>query len=521
MSIRTVSNPHALRNFPFPSAAALPGFESTLPQLRTFDRCLMNTSADDVHVAMHDVSGAAAPAGIPFDTSNVWVQKDQWPSFDNWEYTVIFHQNLQGPQLEGFREFLGLVEKTGLVAQLYKSPANEKQFILKLRAAQSWYDERATKLHYLYELKPILCEVPEEAQDLVAKKLQREDKEPTHRPIIKRMYEPFDVDEKENFMFEGYHNMYTSFRGAMIEYFLRERRVDGGCEMAKFVQRNVVSNFFPNHEPDRVTWFQSNWMLSMPWKDAPIDEIRNYFGEKIAFYFAWLSHFTNWLIAPGILGLCIAFFLVSRKIEEVNRSIVGPIFGVLLMVYMTCYLEFWKRRSASLAFRWGVTDFNKKEPDRPEYEATELDFNFFTQETVMYYPKKDRLKKQLVGVPAVLFTIAAACTVMVIILMWKYVQFWLGPDQQKDPFGPWKLVVPSLCNTAAIIVFSKVHRILAVRLNDWENYQTQTEYETQLIRKVFFFEFVNNFTGTRLLSSHSSAISQLCAPLRHVTIVCA
>lgn len=165
------------------------------------------------------------------------------------------------------------------------------------------------------------------------------------------------------------------------------------------------------------------------------------------------------------------------------------------MVYMTCYLEFWKRRSASLAFRWGVTDFDKKEPDRPEYEANEEAFNFFTQETVLFYPKSERLKKQLIGIPAVLFTIVAACTVIVIILMWKYVQYWLGPEQQKDPFGPWKLVVPSLCNTIAIIIFSKAHRYLATYLNDWENYQTQTEYETQLIRKVFFFEFVNNFTG--------------------------
>jgi hypothetical protein len=459
----------------------------------------MHTSPDDVHVAMDDFSGAsAAPQSIPFDKHPAWVQKDQWPSFDNWEYTVVFHENLQGEKLGLCQQFLGLVEKTGLIGELFKSPVNEKQVVLKLRASQSWYDERATRLNYLYELKPIVCEVPPEAQKIVEKQLGGQ----KIKPIIKRMYEPFNADEKANFMFEGYHNMYTSFRGAMIEYFLRERKGDGGCELANYIRKEVVANNFPNHEPDRVKWFQSNWMLSMPWKDAPTDEIRNYFGEKIAFYFAWLSHFTNWLIAPGIVGLCIAFFLVSRKVEEVNRSIVGPIFGALLMVYMTCYLEFWKRRSSALAFRWGVTDFAKKEPDRPEYEANETGFNFFTQQTVMFYPEKERLKKQLVSVPAVLFTIAAACTIIVIILMWKYVQFWLGPEQQKDPFGAWKLVVPSLCNTVAILIFSKAHRFLATLLNDWENYQTQSEYESQLIRKVFFFEFVNNFTGTQPLSLH-------------------
>lgn len=447
----------------------------------------MSVSADEVHIAMHDLSAAPAKANaIQFDTSSEWVKKDQWPKFDSWEYTVIFKENLQGAELDSFRKFLGLVEKTGLIGQLFKSPSNDKQLLLKLRASQTWYDERATKLNYLYELKPIVCNVPKEFQD-------------KHKGdnSIHHMYEVFDADEKENFMFEGYHNMYTSFRGAMIEYYLRENSADDvpGCDLNQFVLQKIVCNYYPNHEPERVKWFQSNWILSVPWKDAPIDEIRNYFGEEIAFYFAWLSHFTMWLVAPGILGVCVAFFLASRRIEEMNRSIVGPIFGVLLMIYMTCYLEFWKRRSATLAFKWGVIDFDKREPERPEYEAKETDFNIFTQETFHYYPKEERLKKQLIGLPAVLLTIAIACTVMVIILMWKFVQGLLGPDQQSDPFGQWKIVVPSLCNTVAILVFSKIHRILATFLNDWENYQTQSEYESQLIRKVFFFEFVNNFTG--------------------------
>jgi hypothetical protein len=445
----------------------------------------MPTSSEDVHVLMTVASsdGPSNTQNIPFDPDRKFVQKDLWPSFDNWEYTVIFEENLQGAMLQHFQTFLGLVEKTGLIGKLYKSPSNDKQLLLKLKATQSWYDERATKLNYLYELKPIVCISPE-----------------GETASITKMYEPFDADEKENFMFEGYHNMYTSFRGSMIEYYLRERSDDDvpGCNLSKYFRdpkMKIVKNYFPIHESDKVTWFEKNWVLSMPWNDAPIDEIRNYFGEKIAFYFAWLAHFTTWLVAPGFIGVCLAFFLLSLKIEEINRSVVGPVFGVFLMIYMTCYLEYWKRAAAKLAFRWGVLDFDKREPDRPEYETSGEIFNIFTQEKVKVYPQGERLRRQIIGVPAVLFTIAAACTIIIIILMWKYVQGLLGPDQQADPYASWKIIVPSLCNTVAIIFFSKAHRLLATYLNDWENYQTQSEYESQLIRKVFFFEFVNNFTG--------------------------
>jgi len=446
-----------------------------------------------IDVAMKDLETTGN--AIIVDTTQDYEQRDQWPSFDNWEYTVIFKDALSGNELKRCKDFLSLVEKTGLIAQVFKSPANDQRILLKLKASQAWYDEKATKLNYLYELKPIVCEIPddEDIAEIVRQKLAREKKQ---APLVTRMFEPFDADEKELYMFNGYHNMYTSFRAAMIEYFLRERTNEGGCALSEFMKDGIIANHFPNHEPDRVTWFQSNWVLSMPWNKAPIDEIRNYFGEKIAFYFAWLTHFTNWLIFPGLIGACLALFLVTRKVEEVNRSIVGPIFGIFLMIYMTIYLEFWKRRSATLAFRWGVIDYDKREPDRPEYIAMVPDFNFFTQEKTMYYPKNERLKKQIIGFPLVLLMIAGACTIMVLILMWKYVQFWLGPGQQADPYADWKIFVPSLCNTIAIMIFSHTHRALAVFLNNWENYQTQSEYESELIKKVFFFEFVNNFTGT-------------------------
>ena len=41
----------------------------------------------------------------------------------------------------------------------------------------------------------------------------------------------------------------------------------------------------------------------------PLMLISSYFGETVAFYFAWMGFYTKWLIAPSIAG--IAYFTLQ------------------------------------------------------------------------------------------------------------------------------------------------------------------------------------------------------------------
>ena len=41
---------------------------------------------------------------------------------------------------------------------------------------------------------------------------------------------------------------------------------------------------------------------------SEVSSIKNYFGEKVGFYFAWMTHYTAWLLIPAIGGLAITIY---------------------------------------------------------------------------------------------------------------------------------------------------------------------------------------------------------------------
>ena len=43
------------------------------------------------------------------------------------------------------------------------------------------------------------------------------------------------------------------------------------------------------------------------------------------------------------------------------------------------------------------------------------------------------------------------------------------------------------------MIMSVIYKIIVVKLTHWENYRTKTEYNDNLIIKLFIFEFVNNY----------------------------
>ena len=57
-------------------------------------------------------------------------------------------------------------------------------------------------------------------------------------------------------------------------------------------------------------------------KFQPLDDVRDYFGVKVALYFAWLGFYTNLLIVPSCVGvICFIYGLLSLSSHIPSQEI--------------------------------------------------------------------------------------------------------------------------------------------------------------------------------------------------------
>lgn len=62
--------------------------------------------------------------------------------------------------------------------------------------------------------------------------------------------------------------------------------------VAAWQQSGLIYQIFPLHETSALTSLQLNWVRKL-FSAQPLDAIAEYFGVKVALYFAWLGECDN------------------------------------------------------------------------------------------------------------------------------------------------------------------------------------------------------------------------------------
>ncbi|XP_027708338.1 anoctamin-5 isoform X2 [Vombatus ursinus] len=382
---------------------------------------------------------------------------------------------------------------------------------------------------------------------------------------------PFSKQRQELFFIEDENTFFSpSVRNRIVYYILS--RCPYGTEEGKkkFGIKRLLSNgtytaAYPLH--DCQYWKKSKdqncgnerYTLYTQWarflrfyKEQPLDLIRRYYGERIGIYFAWLGFYTEMLFFAAVVGLiCFIYGLITMtgnmsSIEICDEFIGGEIimcplcdknceywklnstceasryshlfdnvatlfFAIFMGIWVTLFLELWKRRQARLEYEWDLVDFEEEQQQlqlRPEYEAkcTQKKKNPVTQELEPYLPLTSQALRFCFSGATVLFWISLIIASMIAVIVYRlsvYAAFasLMEDTETLQPIS--SLLTPQLAtsvtasclNFVIIMILNFLYEKIAVWITDMEIPRTHLEYENRLTMKMFLFQFVNYYSS--------------------------
>jgi len=271
-------------------------------------------------------------------------------------------------------------------------------------------------------------------------------------------------------------------RQLLMYMFLGLAKKRGGCELKirHLKHAGFILHAFPLHVGDKKDWLLTNWSKS-PFAPQPLDEVKEYLGEKIALYFKWLGHYAMWLLFPGVLG--IIFTIMNYT---VGFSKTTPYWCAFMCFWCTLYLEHWKRTSASQSFHWGTQEFTVKEEERPEYVGRLI--RDYRGRLLRVYPTWKKTLKIALGAPIIISIVSLAVAAVTAVMIYRSVV-------RNARYGVVGAISAGMINALVIGLMNKLYEKVAHRLNAWENHRTLTEEEDFLIIKSFLFQFVNSYSS--------------------------
>uniref|UniRef100_A0A8C9YI00 Anoctamin n=1 Tax=Sander lucioperca TaxID=283035 RepID=A0A8C9YI00_SANLU len=391
-------------------------------------------------------------------------------------------------------------------------------------------------------------------------------------PFEKKRLEYFHVRDKDVFFTAAMRSRMAYYILSRAPYEIRgnikkfgvTKLLDAGVYKAAYPLHDVTESFTENSYWIFPCWlFQcrfNRYLLYEEWahpksfyKMQPLNLIRKYYGEKVGIYFAWLGFYTRMLALAAVVGLCCFIYgYTTQETSTWSKEVCDPeiggkivmcpqcdreckywtldstceaskklcifdnfgtlVFAVFMSVWVTLFLEFWKRYQAELEYTWDTVEFlEQEELPRPEYEAkciyerknpvTGTDklkcYLFFSYRIY-------NINLSLYFVPQILLIIAS----IVAIIVYRLAAFFafstkLRSQDLKELQTLKEYVTPqmatsvtaSLISFVIIMILNILYERVAIWITDFELPRTKTDYENSLTMKMFLFQFVNYYSS--------------------------
>ncbi|XP_072527054.1 anoctamin-5b isoform X3 [Salminus brasiliensis] len=474
------------------------------------------------------------------------------------------------------RLFESNLEKAGLELETeHKSESDDrKTYYLKIHAPwevlATFADVLKIKVPFKASDIPKAREVPLEwlTQPFrLPPKIMKPDPDYFTAPFDKSKTDFFLIKDQETFFPQSTRNRIVYYILTRCPYYKEDRKEKDKTGIKRLLNNGTYTSAYPLHDcrywkkSDQTQCESERYHLYRHWarflsfyKEQPLNLIRKYYGEKIGIYFAWLGFYTEMLFFAAVMGvICFVYGLLSYDDNISSKELCHPdiggkivmcplcdkkcsywklnstclsswqahlfdnegtvFFAIFMGIWVTLFLEFWKRRQARLEYEWDLVDFEEEQQQlqiRPEFElkCTNKRLNRITQEMEPYLPVTSKCARFFVSGATVLFWTCLIVACIMGVIAYRLAVYAAFASLMKDsPTSKIQLVgslinpqlatsvTASCINFVIILILNFLYEHVAIWITDMEIPKTHLEYENKLTMKMFMFQFVNYYSS--------------------------
>uniref|UniRef100_A0A8D2LFV1 Anoctamin n=1 Tax=Varanus komodoensis TaxID=61221 RepID=A0A8D2LFV1_VARKO len=464
-------------------------------------------------------------------------------------------KSLRRKQMRKRQAYESSLISRGLQLEATRSVSDEKLVFVKVHTPWDVLCRYAEVMHIKLPLQPDDLKTHDSAFHWISRffsvdaNIIKPEQEFFTAPFENDRLSDFYIQDKDTFFNPATRSRIAYFILCRGEYAIRDNVKKFGIN--KLLDSGIYKAAFPlhdsrfNYQSEDPNCPNERYLLYREWahpknilKLQPLDLVRKYYGEKIGIYFAWLGFYTQMLVLAAVVGLgCFLYGYFTKDNCTWSQEVCDPniggkiimcpqcdrectywnltitcesskklcifdsfgtlVFAVFMGIWVTLFLEFWKRRQAELEYEWDTVEFLEQEEQvRAEYEAKchHVVVNEITQqEEHVPYTACGKCVRITFCTSAVLFWILLIIASVIGIIVYRLSVFLVFSAKLPRHINGTEAIKKYLTpQTATSVSASVISFIIIMILN---MIYEKTDYENSLTMKMFLFQFVNYYSS--------------------------
>ncbi|KAI1336291.1 calcium-activated chloride channel-domain-containing protein [Xylariaceae sp. FL0016] len=267
----------------------------------------------------------------------------------------------------------------------------------------------------------------------------------------------------------------------MVHLLITKPKNEGGAGITpKTGQWKQVASIFALHDHAFNRKWIKQWSTKYFLDSQDLDQIRDKFGEKVAFYFAFLQSYFAFLLFPAAFGFG-AWLILGRF---------SWFYAIVNSLWSVIFFEWWKHKEVDLAVQWGVRGVSRIQHPRTEFKWDHEAPDPVTGEPVKVWSPNKRLQVQMLQIP---FAFGCVLILGALYVFCFSIEIFIS-EVYNGPFKSYLTFTPTVILTLFIPMLSTVLTNFAKKLTEKENYETNDSHQASLIRKIFVINFITSYT---------------------------